>query len=187
MTDRVGTAIGVAPARSRLRFSRLAQDAHQLFQSAIEIELAGRRFFLWLPVAAGAGVILYLSADREPSFWYAAFAAVVFGTLAVLLRHHRLAQGVLLVLCCICLGLLSASWRTARVAAPILDHIRITTLEGMIEEMDFRKEGARFLLRVDKAQGLAPQATPFRVRLTLRRTPPFEAGTYVRLDRKSVV
>ena len=186
MTERAGTAVvnGVAPARFGLRFVQLTGAAHRAFQRALEIEIAERRFFLWLPVAAGAGTVLYLVADREPSLWYAGLAAGLFGALAAALRHHRLAQGVMLVLCCLCLGLLSASWRTARVAAPVLDHIRVTTLDGMIEEMDFRAEGARFLLRVDKAEGLAPQATPYRVRLTLRRTPPFEAGTYVRLKAR---
>jgi competence protein ComEC len=88
------------------------------------------------------------------------------------------------VLCCICLGLFSASWRAARVAAPVLDHIRVTTLEGMIEEMDFREQGARFLLRVDHADGLAAQEIPYRARLTLKRTPPFGAGSYVRLKAR---
>ncbi len=186
MTDGAGTAIakGVAPARFGLRLAGFAAAARRLFHDAIEIEIAERRFFLWLPVATGAGVVLYLVADREPSLWYAGLATAVFGTLATVLRQHRFAQGVLLVLCCFCLGILSASWRTARVAAPVLDHIRVVTLEGMIEEMDFRESGARFLLRVDKAEGLAPQATPYRVRLTLKRTPPFEAGTYVRLKAR---
>ncbi|MGP8232143.1 MAG: ComEC/Rec2 family competence protein [Methylovirgula sp.] len=185
MTDRAGTAVakGIAPARFGLRLAGFAAAARRLFQDAIEIEIAERRFFLWLPVAAGAGVVLYLVADREPSLWYAGLAAGVFGTLAAALRQHRVAQGVLLVLCCFCLGIVSASW-TARVAAPVLDHITVATLEGTIEEMDFRESGARFLLRVDRAEGLAPQATPYRVRLTLKRTPPFEAGTYVRLKAR---
>jgi competence protein ComEC len=186
MTDRAGTTVanGLAPARFGLRLTQFADAARRLFQQAIEIEIAERRFFLWLPVAAGAGVVLYLIADREPSLWYAGVASAVFAALAVVLRHHRRAQSVALIFCCMGLGLCSASWRTARVAAPVLGHIRVATLEGMIEEMDFRPEGARFLLRLDKADGLAPQATPYRVRLTLRRTPPFEAGTYVRLKAR---
>lgn len=186
MTERAGTAVagGIAPARFGLRFAQLFGMARRAIRQALDIEIAERRFFLWLPVAAGAGTVLYLVADREPSLWYAGFAAALFGALAALVRRHRLAQSVMLVLCCLCLGLLSASWRTARVAAPVLDHIRVTTLDGLIEEMDFRQDGARFLLRVDRAEGLAPQATPYRVRLTLRRTPPFEAGTYVRLKAR---
>jgi hypothetical protein len=41
----------------------------ELFKGAFETEAALRRPFLWLPVAAGAGVVLYLCAGREPSLW----------------------------------------------------------------------------------------------------------------------
>jgi competence protein ComEC len=45
--------------------------------------------------------------------------------------------------------------------------------------MDFRRTGARFILRVRTAEGLSPDQTPYRVRLSIRRAPPFEAGTFV--------
>ena len=57
-------------------------------------------------------------------------------------------------------GFLSGGLRTARVAAPVLDHIRIVELTGFIEEMDLRRSGARFVLRVASAEGLDPAATP---------------------------
>jgi competence protein ComEC len=87
-------------------------------------------------------------------------------------------------LCAVFAGELSAALRTARVAAPVLDRVRIATLEGFIEEMDFRRNGARFILRPHSATGLSPEQTPFRVRLSIRRAPPFEAGTYVRLKAR---
>ncbi|MGA7384008.1 MAG: DUF4131 domain-containing protein, partial [Methylocella sp.] len=155
-----------------------------LFKRAFETESALRRPFLWLPVAAGTGVVLYLYADREPSLWLIAPAAVSLGILAYLARAKRVAFSLLCGLCAVFAGELSAALRTARVAAPVIDKIRIVTLEGFIEEMDFRRNGARFLLRVHAAGGLAPEQTPFRVRLSMRRTPPFEAGTYVRLKAR---
>lgn len=186
MSERAGTAVasGVEPRRRGAWLAQLGEIARERLRQAIDIERAERRFFLWLPVAAGAGVVLYLTADREPSLWYAGFAATLFGVLAALLRNHRVAQGVLLALCCLCLGITSAGGRAARLAAPVLDHIRVATLDGVIEEMDFRQTGARFLLRVVRAEGLLPQATPYRVRLTTRKTPPFEAGAYVRLKAR---
>ncbi|MGB6492986.1 MAG: ComEC/Rec2 family competence protein, partial [Methylocella sp.] len=155
-----------------------------VFGRAFETEVALRRPFLWLPVAAGTGVVLYLYADREPSLWLIAPAAVSFGVLAYLARANRLAFFFLCGFCAVFAGELSAALRTTRVAAPVLDKIRIVTLQGFIEEMDFRRNGARFLLRVHSAEGLAPDRTPFRVRLSMRRTPPFEAGTYVRLKAR---
>ncbi len=173
---------GAAHSRFAARLKRALGDPRRLLLNAIAIEIAERRFFLWMPVAAGSGAIWYLLADREPSLWYAGAAAALFGTLAFVLRGRRLAQGIALGLCCLCLGLLSAGWRASRVASPTIDRIRVATLEGFIEEMDFRQTGARFLLRPVKADGLA--AVPYRVRLTLNRTPPFEAGAYVRLKAR---
>jgi competence protein ComEC len=154
------------------------------FGRAFETEVALRRPFLWLPVAAGTGVVLYLYADREPSLWLIAPAAVSLGVLAYFARANRVAFFFLCGFCAVFAGELSAALRTARVAAPVIAKIRIVTLEGFIEEMDFRRNGARFLLRVHSAEGLAPEQPPFRVRLTMRRTPPFEAGTYVSLKAR---
>jgi competence protein ComEC len=155
-----------------------------VFGRAFETEVALRRPFLWLPVAAGTGVVLYLYADREPSLWLIAPAALSLGVLAYLTSANRVAFFLLCGFCAVFAGELSAAWRTARVAAPVIDKIRIVTLQGFIEEMDFRRNGARFLLRVHSAEGLAPDQTPFRVRLTMRRAPPFEAGTYVSLKAR---
>ncbi len=174
----------VASERSRARLAtRLGLgDLRRLVLAAFEIEAAERRLFLWLPVAAGSGAISYLVADREPSLAYAAGAAALFAFLAYVLRERRLGRIIALGLCCLCLGILSASWRTARVAAPRIDRIEFATLEGFIEEMDFRPTGARFVLRPVKAEGL--EQLPYRIRLTISRTPPFEAGTYVRLKAR---
>ena len=155
-----------------------------LFKQAFETEAALRRPFLWLPVSAGAGVVLYLYADREPSLFFIECAAVAFGVLAYFAQANRLAFFVLCGLCALFAGELSAALRTARVAAPVIDKIHITTLDGFIEEMDFRRTGARFLLRVQSASGLTPDQTPVRVRLTTRRAPPFEAGTFVHLKAR---
>ena len=155
-----------------------------LFKQAFEMEAALRRPFLWLPVAAGSGVVLYLCADREPSLWLIAPATLTLGILAYLARANRTAFYVLCGLCALFAGELSAAWRTARITAPVLEKVTIATLEGMIEEMDYRRTGARFLLRVDFASGLAPDETPIRVRLSIRRAPPFEAGATVRLKAR---
>jgi competence protein ComEC len=163
---RLGRAGGLA-GKLAVKFAFL----FELFKQAFETEAALRRPFLWLPVAAGAGVILY----REPSLWFIAPATLSFGLLAFLARANRVAFFLFCGLCALIAGELSAALRTARVAAPVIDKIRIATLEGTIEEMDFRRTGARFLLRVHSATGLSPDATPVRVRLSTRRAPPFEA------------
>ena len=52
----------------------------------------------------------------------------------------------------------AGSWRAARVEAPALERVFAGEAAGFVEEVDFRKEGARFLLRVSEAAGLSPRA-----------------------------
>jgi competence protein ComEC len=155
-----------------------------LFTAALETEIELRRPFLWLPVAAGAGVVAFLVADHDPPVWLVVAAALGFGWAARRMRERRLVFFALCGLCAFFAGEATAAWRAGRVAAPVIGKVTIATIEGFVEQMDFRRRGARFILRVHAAEGLAPEATPFRVRLTTRRAPPFEAGTYVRLKAR---
>jgi competence protein ComEC len=174
-----GTTFGLA---GRLRLS--LGDARALFRDAIEREITERRPFLWLPAAAGAGVILYLSADREPVLWLPALALLVFATLAWLARAKRGAFALFVALAAVSAGFVSAGWKSARVAAPVLDRIRVTTVSGFIEQMDYRRQGARFVMRLTSAEGLSPEQMPRRIRLTDRYRPPAEAGAYVKLKAR---
>lgn len=188
MAGSAETAIANGRASGAERFKaalggKLA-ELRQLFARAFETEVALRRLFLWLPVAAGAGVICYLCADSEPSLWVIAPVTAALAATAFVVRGRRLAFVALCGLCAVFAGELSAAWRTARVAAPVLDRVKIATVEGFIEQIDYRRNGARFILRVHSAAGLAPEATPFRVRLSMRRAPPFEAGAYVSLKAR---
>jgi hypothetical protein len=72
------------------KFAAKLAPLWEVFGRAFETEVALRRPFLWLPVAAGTGVVLYLYADREPSLWLIAPAAVSLGVLAYLARAKRL-------------------------------------------------------------------------------------------------
>lgn len=174
-------AIAVGPSGRAGRFAIGLASLSRSVEEAFETEVALRRPFLWLPIAAGAGAVAYLCADRDPSLWLVVPATLVFGSLAWKVREHRIPFFFFCGLCAFFMGQLSAAWRVAWVAAPVIDRVTIATLAGFVEQMDFRREGARFVLRIHEAEGLAPDRTPVRVRLTMRRTPPFEAGTFVRL------
>jgi competence protein ComEC len=178
-----GTAVTAERLGNAQHFAIKLAPIWDLFRRALETEASQRRPFLWLPVAAAAGVVLYFTPTA--TFPLAHRAGGHF------LRRGRLSRAraspslfSLCGLCALFAGELSASLRTARVAAPIVDRTRIAILEGFIEEMDFRRSGARFVLRVHSAGELAPEQTPYRVRLSLRRAPPFEAGTFVRVKAR---
>nr|WP_255609355.1 ComEC/Rec2 family competence protein [Methylosinus sp. Sm6] len=154
------------------------------FRAAVEREIALRRPFLWLPVAAGAGALLYFAADREPSLAVAAGAFAVVAALAALLRGHRAARALCLALACLSGGFVSAAWRAARVDAPIVPRAGVGFLTGFVEELDPRPAGARFILRVASAEGLPGDARPRRVRLTTRGDAKFAAGDFVALKAR---
>ena len=76
------------------------------------------------------------------------------------------------------------SLRTARVAAPVLDRIRIVTLQGFVEEVDLRTVGARMVIGVVSADGMPQEKVPRRVRVTTRNTPDVAAGDFVALKAR---
>ena len=188
MTEAAGSALHGSAAAAKGGFGAFLRGRWSALLAAlrlaIKVETDHRRFFLWFPVAMGAGVVLYFHADREPSLALCGLLTTGFATAAIAARHHRRALVCLVGAAAVFGGLTSAGWRTSRLAAPVLDRIRIVSVQGYIEEMDFRREGARFVLRVAAADGLEPERTPYRIRLTTRRTPEFEAGAFVEMKAR---
>ncbi len=161
-----------------------AQSVVAAMRAALETEIALRRPFLWLAVASGAGVVLYFSAEREPSLplclaFTSALAAISFAA-----RHHAAARTLFLAFAFIAAGFAAGAWRAARVAAPIMPRVGIGELTGFVEEVDLRRAGARFILRVASAEGLPGDVVPARVRLTTRGEPNFAAGDFIALKAR---
>jgi competence protein ComEC len=161
-----------------------APDWRKAFDRALAREVEERRFFLWLPVAAMGGVALNLAADREPVLWLPAALAALFGGLAWLSRARPVALGLSLALAALFAGFLAMSLRTARVAAPVLDRVRIVDLKGTIEEVDLRPVGARMVIAVASAEGMPREKAPRRVRVTTRTSPNVAAGDFVALKAR---
>ena len=181
----VGTrgASVLAGVASLSRARAYAPDWRKLFAAALAREAEERRFFLWLPVAAMGGVALNLAADREPVLWLPALLALASGALAWASRARPLARGLSLAALALVAGFLSMGLRTARVAAPVLDHVRIVDLTGWVEEVDLRTVGARIIIAVDGGDMPAGKV-PRRVRVTTRKTPDLAAGDFVALKAR---
>jgi len=174
--------LGAASRAGAARAAALAPaEWRALFAAALAKEVDGRRFFLWIPVAAMGGVALNLAADREPVLWLPALLTALCAALAWICRARPLALGLWVGLAALCAGFLAMGLRTARVATPVLDHARIVKLRGFVEEVDVRPVGARFIVGVVAAGNMARALAPHRVRVTTRKTPDFAAGDYVAL------
>lgn len=146
---------------------------------AFALEQAWRRPFLWLPVAAGAGAIVNLMADRDPPLAASLAACIVFAAAAMILRTRPLARALALAIAFFAAGHASMGFRIARVAAPVIQRLTIANVTGFVEQVDHRREGARIVMRLTSAEGIAPENLPKRVRLTTRRDPGVAAGAHV--------
>ncbi|MDE2364002.1 MAG: ComEC/Rec2 family competence protein [Hyphomicrobiales bacterium] len=152
--------------------------------AALEEEFAWRRPSLWLPVAAGAGALLSLTAEREPSLGLSVILLAAFCGLALVLRARRGAFAIAAALAALAAGFTAQGWRTARVAAPVLARPVTTDVTGFVEQVDLRRVGARFVLRLTAADALRDSALPYRIRLTTQRAPDFAAGDHVGLKAR---
>src|ERR1700722_16146020 len=182
----------VTPARTGVssaaagwtRAAAWAPEWRSALSRALAHEVEERRFFLWSPGTVIGGVALNLAADREPVMWLPALMTVLFAALAWFSRARPLALGLSLAIAALFAGFLSMSLRTARVAAPVLDRIRIVSLRGFVEEVDLRTVGARMVIGVVGADGMPQEKVPRRVRVTTRNAPDVAAGDYVELKAR---
>ena len=143
-------------------------EARDTLLRALAREAERRRLFLWLPVAMGVGILLYFAADQEPALW-APLAGLALATLAgVLLRRRPRAFCVCLALAAAFAGFAAAAWRTATIAAPMLDRPRVGQVTGFVESVEARDAGARLVILVTGLAGLEPALWPRRVRVNIR-------------------
>ncbi len=139
------------------------------------------RWVLWAPPALGAGIGLYFALPREPAMELAAVLLAVCLVLPVALRRHWPAAVLATGLALVALGFAVATWRTERVAAPVLQKRVVTEVAGRVTVIDTRESGAeRVTLDQVRIAGLGPEATPEKIRVTLRASdPPAAIGSRI--------
>jgi competence protein ComEC len=95
------------------------------------------RFFLWMPVIFGIGVISYFSIRFEPTRAELWAVAAVTGTLWILARLLPVtARPPVYAVVLIALGFLNASWRAHQVGAPVLGWHYYGPVEGKVVALD---------------------------------------------------
>jgi competence protein ComEC len=143
------------------------------------------RWRLWAPVSFGAGAAIYFALRQEPALWPLALAALA--TTGAWMGAKRLGAGrnvtlPLMLIACLALGLGCAKLRADRVAAPIAPAMaEPTTVEGWVVDVDSPGDrGHRIVIAPTRVRGLEPEATPIRLRATVRGQPP-RPGEPIRL------
>lgn len=148
----------------------------------LEEEAQARRPALWLPVFFGAGLLAYFAADREPYWWAPALALAICAgaTIGARRAYWPVAANAFLCLTFLFAGFVTGSWRTQSLSAPVLTRTTSAQVTAFVETIDPRPGGARLLVRAAMIAGLAPAATPVRLRVNMRGAPNFEAGATIR-------
>lgn len=131
-------------------------------------------------MAFGAGAAVYFALSREPQAWV---AWLLLGLAAALLASaRRLGGGVVataaaVLVACGLAGFGLAKVRIERVKAPVaVEAAGPQRLEGWVLDVAAPGQGGqRLLIAPYRIEGLAPAATPIRVRITLRDGAPIPA------------
>jgi competence protein ComEC len=147
-------------------------------------EAGAGRLFPWVPVAFGAGIALYFTADHEPAILAAAPVALALCVAAFLLRRHRYFP-VLVLSAAAAAGFATATARTARVAHTVLTRpLYDVQLSGFVETRDIRERTDRFVLRVADMALPRGDLRLERVRLSVRKGTAPDVGSFVSLKAR---
>lgn len=151
-----------------------------------EIAAQGERWTLWSPVAFGLGAAGYLALRAEPPLWPVLIGAAVFAA-AVLGPRRRISRPALLIplllLAFGAAGFAAGKLRTELVRAPVAPETEgVTRIDGWV--VDVASPGAgggRLLIAPVRVEGLAPEDTPKRVRITVGPDGMVGPGSAIRL------
>jgi competence protein ComEC len=152
-----------------------------------QVAAQGERWTLWSPVAFGFGAAGYLNLRSEPALWPVVLGAVAFA-LAVWLVGRRIARPLvmlpLVLLAFAAAGFAAGKVRTEAVRAPIAPATEgVSRIDGWV--VDVASPGAgggRLLIAPVRIEGLEPEATPKRVRITVGPDALVGPGSAVRLN-----
>ncbi|MDA8232321.1 MAG: ComEC/Rec2 family competence protein [Magnetospirillum sp.] len=166
-------------------YVRLGETAGTLRQAAHRRLVAERdRWPLWLPVAVGAGIAVYFALPAEPPSWTGAVVFAAALGLALAGRRTPLLVPAMAVGLA-ALGFAAASWRTAEVAAPVLQRPSgAVNLAGTVAQVEPRPAGGRRVTLDDVRfdDGALDGPAPTRVRLTFKPAlPAVEVGQRIRV------
>ncbi|HZE51773.1 MAG TPA: ComEC/Rec2 family competence protein [Bradyrhizobium sp.] len=147
-------------------------------------EAGAGRLLPWVPIAFGAGIALYFTADHEPVLPVAAVTAIGLCAAAFLLRRQRIFP-VAVMVAAMAAGFATATWKTARIAHGVLARPAYSvSLSGFVEARDIRERTDRFVLRVTQMDGPRIQTKLERVRLSVRKGTAPAVGSFVELKAR---
>ena len=139
------------------------------------------RFALWLPVALGAGVLLYFQMTSEPALWTGPALIAASLALCILAWRRFASRAAALALLACAVGFTAGQVATFR-ALPIETLPRTAVvLTGTISAVEIMPEGTRVTLEGASWPDQAPLARRLRIRLPETGAPALATGDTIRL------
>ena len=133
--------------------------AREIISRWFATDVAAGRLMPWLPICFGFGIVLYFTADREPSLWAALALAATFAVAAVFARKRPVAFPLLLALTAVSAGFAVITWKSVRIAHPILQHTAWNiSISGFVEVREERERSDRIVVRVHRIEGRLNEA-----------------------------
>src|SRR5688572_2311655 len=78
--------------------------AREVISRWFATDVAAGRLMPWLPICFGFGIVLYFTADREPSLWAALTLVIAFAVAATFARKRPVAFPLMLALTAVAAG-----------------------------------------------------------------------------------
>lgn len=173
-------AAGAAARMRGLDWWRLRAALVNRIRKDVAAEMVSGRLVLWLPVAFAAGILIYFSAEQEPSILAGLLLAGTLTVGAVKARERWGAFAVLTALSALAWGFSIATLHTARIAHPVIvPPATAVKLTGYVETLERRPKADRILLRVSAAEGRGLETVPALVRLSLPKGTAPPVGTAI--------
>ena len=159
-------------------------DVRQTLQRWLAGDVAAGRLLPWVPIAFGFGIVLYFTAEREPALWAALALAAVLLVAAVFARARPFAFPLLIGLAAVAAGFATVTFKSVRVAHPILSHAAWNvSISGFIEVREERERADRIVVRVHGIEGRLKEA-PERVRLSVKKRTAPPVGTFIKVTAR---
>ena len=182
---------GTWPPRGAAQAGGFAPSGFRAWSSFLErlrqwvaAEAGAGRLMPWVPVAFGAGIALYFTADHEPVASVTALAAIGLSLAAFLLRRQKLFP-LAVMIAAVAAGFATATWKTARIAHGVLARpMYSVSLSGFVEARDIRERTDRFVLRVTHMEAARAPIQLERVRLSVRKGTAPDVGSFVELKAR---
>src|SRR5438105_13671357 len=122
---------------------RLPDIAGEFFDRAshwARAEVGPGRLVPWLPVAFGAGIVVYFTAPREPLLWAPLLLFAALAAIAVALRARPVGFPVMLGFAAAAAGLAAATTKTQWIDHPVLQHpVPSAAVTGWVEVRESRE------------------------------------------------